>query len=379
MKVIIIGAGIGGLCAARALQGLGMQVVVYEMTTVLKPVGAGIGLAANAVRGLDKLGLATAVIQKGKRLTALQMLDKKGRMISDQDTSLLNPYYGNTNLVIHRAELHELLLGYIKEGTLMLGKRFAKMEQNSDKVKVIFTDGSTDEADLLIAADGIHSAVRLQILPHSTPRYAGYTCWRAVIADRGFDFNREVSAESWAPEGRFGMAALPGERIYWYCCVNAAKGDEGMRTMTPEQLAYRFRNIHHPIPEVLAATKTEQLIWNDIIDIRPLKQFVFGRVVLLGDAAHATTPNMGQGACQAIEDAVVLADCLRRVGWAEALAQYERRRMERTARIIQLSRLLGQVSQWEQAWLCSLRNNCLRALPQWYIKKQMKWLFDVDF
>ncbi|HWV74117.1 MAG TPA: FAD-dependent monooxygenase [Pseudosphingobacterium sp.] len=380
MKVIIIGAGIGGLCAAIALQQQGVEVKVYEMTRVLKPVGAGVGLAANAIKGLEKIGLATEVIKAGKALTALQMKDERGSVISNQNASLFNKQYGEHNLVIHRAELHEILVQRLEKGTLHLGKRCRYIEQRRSKVYVHFSDEETVEGDLLIAADGIHSVVRSQLMPYSKPRYAGYTCWRAVIENPGVTFDTMVSAETWAAQGRVGMAALPNNRIYWYCCIKADRKEEKMRRMTPMQLANYFRGVHEPIEAVLRATKPEEIIWNDINDIKPLSTFVFERAVLLGDAAHATTPNMGQGACQAIEDAIVLADCLKsQPDLAAALSLYEKRRVKRTAKVIRLSRLIGYVSHWRHPLSRYFRNFVFRNMPEAIARKQMKWLFDVDF
>ncbi|HEY4651848.1 MAG TPA: FAD-dependent monooxygenase, partial [Pontibacter sp.] len=156
--------------------------------------------------------------------------------------------------------------------------------------------------------------------------------------------------------------------------------DERMRRMTPAQLAAHFEGVHEPVQQVLAATQPEQLIWGDISDLKPLKRFVYNRVVLLGDAAHATTPNMGQGACQAIEDAVVLGQCIEQEPTiANALATYEKRRLARTANVIQLSRLLGWVSQWENPLLIKARNAIFRATPAFVTQRQMEDLYRVDF
>ncbi|QNL49031.1 FAD-dependent oxidoreductase [Olivibacter sp. SDN3] len=379
-NVAIVGAGIGGLSTALALQRQGTNVTVYEAAPNIKPIGAGVGLAANAILGLEKLGVAKEVIGRGKQLTALQMLDDRGKIISDQNTALLGSQFEENNLVIHRADLHEVLLQKIKPVSIVLGKRCTNVMQQENQVLVSFADETQITVDLLIAADGIHSVVRQQLVPSSTPRFAGYTCWRAVIENPGINLNNMVSAETWAIAGRVGISPLPGNKIYWYACIKTHKNNPKMRQMTPKELANHFSGVHKPIAEMLNATSSDQLIWNDIADIKPLKQFVYGNIVLLGDAAHATTPNMGQGACQAIEDAVVLGQCLQqKISLKEALAYYEKRRIARTTRIIRLSRFLGWISHWQQPFLCKLRNGVFRIMPQAFTKKQLKWLFEVDF
>ncbi|MBF9251808.1 FAD-dependent monooxygenase [Pontibacter sp. 172403-2] len=380
MKAILIGGGIGGLCAAIALQKQGITATVYEAAPELKPVGAGVGLAANAIQGLQRLGVAAEVVARGKQLTALVMFDGAGNVISHMDTQPLSRKYGINNFVIHRADLHEVLQQHLQPGSLVLGQRCVSINQHNGQVQAVFADGTQATADLLIVADGINSVVRRQLLPDSRPRYAGYTCWRAVIENPGVEINKMISAETWAPQGRVGMAPLKGNRIYWYACINATANDEAMRRITPDALAAHFAGVHPPVQAILAATKPEQLIWNDIHDLKPLKQFAFGRVLLLGDAAHATTPNMGQGACQAIEDAVVLGQCLgQEADIAAALKKYEKRRMARTAKVIRLSRLLGWVSQWQHPVLAGFRNVVFRLMPKQIDQRQMEDLYRVDF
>jgi 2-polyprenyl-6-methoxyphenol hydroxylase-like FAD-dependent oxidoreductase len=382
MKAIVIGGGIGGLCAALALQQAGVDTTVYEAAPKYKGLGAGVGLAANAMQGLARLGVMDEVVavKRGKQLDALVIFDENGREISNMDTRSLSNKYGINNFVIHRADLHEVLLNHLRAESVILDKRCETVEQVGDKVQVMFTDGSQVTADLLIAADGISSVVRQYLVPKSIPRYAGYTCWRAVTDNPGIKINEMISAETWAPQGRVGIAPLRNNKIYWYACINASQRDEKMRNMTPEKLARHFETVHSPVEAVLASTAPEQIIWNDIADLNPLKHFVYGRIVLLGDAAHATTPNMGQGACQAIEDAVVLAQCLKQyTDLAKALNRYEKRRKARTATVIKLSRRLGEVAQWRNPLLGKIRNTLFRAMPDFITQRQMEDLYRVDF
>ncbi len=368
------------MCAAIALQQAGMEATVYEAAPELKPVGAGVGLAANAIQGLSRLGVADEVVARGKQLIALTIFDEKGKVISDMDTRPLSRKYGINNFVIHRADLHEVLQQHLQPSTLFLNKRCQHIEQQGEQVHVTFTDGTQATANLLVAADGINSVIRRQLLPQRLPRYAGYTCWRGIVENPGVQINDTISAETWAPQGRVGIAPLQGNTIYWYACINAPAQDPRMGQLTPVQLAEHFKDLPPAVPAILAATSPEKLIWGDIGDLKPLQQFVFGRVALLGDAAHATTPNMGQGACQAIEDAVVLGQCLQQAqDVSVALTDYQKRRVARTAKVIRLSRLLGEVSQWESPWLYRSRNALFRLAPRFMTQRQMEWLYQVDF
>ncbi len=378
--IIIIGGGIGGLCTAIALQKKGIEVRVYENAPQLKALGAGLVLAGNAMKALHQIGIGQAIEPAGHLLTRMDILDKEGRLISQPSDALKSLGYNTRNFAIHRADLHCILIEQLVPGTLMLGKRCTHFEQQGNDVKVFFEDGTTVQSDAVIFADGIHSAGRKQLVPGARIRYAGYTCWRAVIEDKEGIIRGPLASETWGEAGRFGCVPLVGNRVYWFACINAPQNDPQMAALKVKDLLHVFKNYHAPIPQLLKATQDEQLIWNDIIDFEPVKRFAFERALLIGDAGHATTPNLGQGACQAIEDAVVLANCLDKIpGLTEAFRSFEKKRINRTTRIVNTSWRVGQIAHLENPLLCKLRNAFFRNMPASVSEKQVKFLLDVDF
>jgi 2-polyprenyl-6-methoxyphenol hydroxylase-like FAD-dependent oxidoreductase len=245
-------------------------------------------------------------------------------------------------------------------------------------VKLIFEDGTAHLTNYVIVADGIHSKIRQHLIPGIRIRYAGYTCWRAVIKNQFLNINE--TSETWGSKGRFGIVPLGDDQLYWFACINAAANSARYKSYQISDLCHRFEKYHSPIPDILKQTENERLIHNDICDIEPLDRFAFGRIVLIGDAAHATTPNMGQGACQAIEDAVVISNCIAQNSNYEAAFQaFEKRRIKRTKWVIDTSNSLGKIAQLENEYLIALRNTALRCLPKSVGDKQLKKIERVDF
>ncbi|UYQ94600.1 FAD-dependent monooxygenase [Chitinophaga horti] len=378
MKVTILGAGIAGLTTAIALKKAGIPAQVFEAAPQIKAVGAGLGLAPNAMLALQKLGLSEKIIPLGARLPHFSILTREGKVISRNDSNVIGEKYGLDNFTIHRAELHEALLSELNPADIFTGKRAVDLERIGKSIRLHFADGSTHDTDCLLVADGINSAVRAKIVPDVQVRYSGYTCWRAVINYTGDE--PPGATETWGAQGRVGVIPLTKQRIYWFACINAKAGEQRYRNYTARNLYEHFRQYHDPIPSLLAQTQDTQLLKNDIYDLKPLKRFAYGNVLLLGDAAHATTPNMGQGACQAIEDAVVLADEWQRHGTFEyAFPAFEQRRLARTTDIINQSRTIGQVAQLENSLLIGARDLLLRSMPASFRMKQFDKLYTVDF
>jgi 2-polyprenyl-6-methoxyphenol hydroxylase-like FAD-dependent oxidoreductase len=378
--IVIIGGGIGGLCTAIALQKKGIKVKVFENAASIRPLGAGLVLAANAMKALHHMGIGHAVEPAGHLLTRMDIMDKEGKLISQPGDSLHKLSFETRNFAIHRADLHDILLAELQPGSLVLGKRCTHFEQNANSVKVFFEGGSVTEGEAVIFADGIHSVGRKQLVPQSRIRYSGYTCWRAVVNDTQGLMQEPLATETWGKEGRFGCVPLIGNRVYWFACINAPQKDPRMAAFNTQDLLKAFKGYHAPIEQLISITEDKQLLWNDIIDFAPIKKFAFERALLLGDAAHATTPNLGQGACQAIEDAVVLAGCISKDDTLpEAFRIFEQKRIARTTRIVNTSWSAGKMAQLENPLLCNLRNVVLRNLPASISEKQVKFLLDVEF
>lgn len=374
----IVGGGVAGLAMAIALQQINKDFVLFEQAKELKGIGAGFGLAANAMRALDLLGLRTEVEQIGYYLDSYNILDHKGRLLVSPDTHAIREKYQQQNFAIHRADLHLFLLSKIKAQKLQLGKKAIRLEQHVDTVTLFFEDGTQHTSRFLIIADGVKSPLRQQLIPSSTPRYSGYTCWRATIDNT--EITLDKGTETWGKLGRFGMTPLTNNRIYWYACINATFHNPIYRDYKVKDLLTHFQSYHDPVPAILAHTKDSELIWSDIMDIEPLKHLAYDNILLIGDAGHATTPNMGQGACQALEDVAVLLDELGlEKDVKEAFSSFEKRRLPRTKYITDTSRRIGEIAQWDNSLLISMRNMLMKIMPAKLAQRNLDKLLSVDF
>lgn len=376
MKIIIIGGGIGGLCAAIALKNKGFEPVVYEKVPELKGLGAGIVIATNAIRALREAGIAEEIIRGEKAFVNGGLYTQKGKLIAFNITPDILKKYGDTSHAVHRADLHKKLMQIVGETNIITGKSCTNVRQEGEKVVAEFEDGTFAEGNALIAADGIHSPVRKQLVPASVIRYSGYTCWRGVVDMNPADMDMNQFSETWGKNGRFGIVPLAGNRVYWFATKNAPQNDSQMASWKSAELLRNFKDYHSPIPQILENTPDEAVLWNDIADLQPLKQFAFGKVLLIGDAAHATTPNLGQGACMAIEDAIAAANCLKaRPSVQEAFKTFEALRITRTTGIVNQSWSLGKVGQWTNPVLAAIRNALLRITPASVTEKQLEKIY----
>lgn len=375
-SIAISGGGIAGLTTAIALQQIGLSPVIFEAAPVIREIGAGIGLGANAFKSLHYLGIDKEVIEAGRDLSTFIICNQKGKVLSK--TVPGKHQHGPENFSIHRAVLHNILLSHVDPQSIRTNKRLVDVIQEGGKLQLRFSDGSAEWVDHLVAADGIHSIVRKKLLPASSVNYSGYTCWRAIIDNSTLQWRQ--SSETWGRKGRFGIVPLNFNKMYWYACLNTPPGNEHMQKYTVQDLKRHFGHFHPPVAAILDLTKDEDLVHGDIIDLEPVNRFAFDNIVLIGDAAHATTPNLGQGACQAMEDSVVLAQEIKKNNdFSKAIRQFEQRRLKRTHMIARQSRLLGKIAQLENPLAAGIRNAILRLTPESVKEKEMKKIFEVDF
>jgi 2-polyprenyl-6-methoxyphenol hydroxylase-like FAD-dependent oxidoreductase len=357
---IIAGGGIGGLATAVALGRRGWRVEVLERAPAIGDVGAGLSLWPNGVRALDALGLGARVRENAMPETVGGLRDRSGRWLLRSDSAELERRYGPV-VMIHRARLLDLLREAVPPGALRLGAEVSGVRDDGTRVEVAY-GGGVSRAGLLVGADGIRSAVRRAVWPGAPgPRYAGYTAWRLVVGPP--EGGMSAGGETWGRGERVGVVPLAGGEVYLFAVANAPEGERSADGEAAE-LRRRFGGWHDPIPSLLDAISEVAVLRGDIYDLPPLESYVSGRVALLGDAAHAMTPDQGQGANQALEDAVTLAALLDAdPSVPSALAAYDRERRPRTQTIARRSRRTGAVAQWSSAPAVAVRDRLLRLVP----------------
>ena len=365
---IVIGAGIGGLTAACALQRTDWRVKVYEQAPAIAPVGAGVGIAPNAVKALDHLEFGAALRDRGHRQEGLEIRLRGGRRVARLSAADIERRYDAGFYALHRAELHRLLLERLRPETLHIDHQAEAITAGADSATVTMRtpDGTVSEtADLLIAADGVHSRLRAALFPeYPGPTYAGYTVWRGIVpAQQARRLGLpHVLSETWGRGARFGSAAINDGQIYWFACESVPEHADLSHDLG--LVASRFGEWHDPIPALFAATPEGTLLRHDVYYLHDrLPGFVRGRVALLGDAAHAVTPDIGQGACLAIEDAVTLAAAIESSGTAAGLRRYDALRRPRTERMARASGRLGRIMQTRSPAAALVRNAVASALP----------------
>lgn len=349
MEVVIVGGGIGGLSAALGLREAGVRVTLFERAPRIEQVGAGIGLAPNAQRALECLGMATSVRNRGNVAAKVMHYSPTGKLLAQGE---------NETLWVHRADLQQVLLDALDPGSIELGCTFSTYEESAERVVAYFANGVSSEAHALVGADGLRSQVRKSLLGDQPPRHTGSISWRGVTHFPEAEADRNL--EVWGRGARFGLFSLGHGKVYW---VAGQRGPEGFVLPAGERrdpLLSMYRGWMDPIQKVIEATPEESIIQTDMYDRRPTRRWREGRVALLGDAAHPMTADMGQGCAQVLEDAVVLSHCAREETDAAAmLTAYVHRRLRRANVVLRGSHRYNRLAFLKNRVACSLRDEVL--------------------
>lgn len=364
MKIGIIGGGIGGLATAVGLQRAGADVTVFERSDRPAVSGSGISLFGNGLAALDALGLAREAREIGAVPGGLGVHPPAGQRRPDgRWLARLPRAAAESVVVVHRADLHRILLDALTPGTLRTGRPVQRVSPDGRTIQPVAAEiaRAAETFDVVVAADGIRSRIRTDWPGDPGVRYAGYRAWRGVT-DRPIDVS-SGSGETVGRGLRFGIAPLSDGRVYWFAVVSQpvdAPAPDG-----PLVAAQRFGDWHAPIRELIQATPPDDIHGLPIEELAGrMPTFRRGRCVLLGDAAHAMTPNLGQGGNQALEDAATLVALLGGPdGIDQALAEYDRLRRPRTQGITRQASILGRVLQARGPFASRLRDAVLRLTP----------------
>jgi 2-polyprenyl-6-methoxyphenol hydroxylase-like FAD-dependent oxidoreductase len=374
-KIAIIGGGISGLSTAIALQKKGIKVSVYEKDTVFNGPDSGIVLSGNAIRSFYIMGLGPSLLANGLAADQCCLKSDSGKVIATFDYHA--PSHIPNYLFIQRSELHKILTDALEPDSLYPGKKLEDFKQDGKKITLHFSDGTETETDYLIGCDGGDSPIRTKLKPDSKLTFSGYACWRGFIENPAI-FNIPYT-ETWGPRGRFGIAPLPDNQLYWYAFKKLEHSKVDMPNWTPIDLLFNFFYYHDPIQQILESTKQENILYDELYVLKPLEQFHFENILLMGDSAHASLPNIGQGASQAIEDAVYVSKWITSEKTIDhAFEMYNKHRQERMKIVENETKIYGLAARVDFPVLCSLRNKLLQLTPTSYHNEKLRKVFEIE-
>lgn len=340
-----------------------MAAVVWERAQALREIGAGLLLTPNALWILQRLGLLDQACSTARVVRRWEILGHSGKALQTfrQNGDL-------PSISVTRAAFQQMLLAELPPDAVRLNHEVCTLKPaaTDGSMTVTSADGVTFSADLLVGADGGKSAVRAAAVDSQMPRVLGYVGWRGIVSQVPAGWEDGRITESWGDGGRFGIAPVGDGRTYWYATENAPAGWSTPVEKRKAHLLQRFQKWHAPVCDLIAATNDDDILLSPISEQRTRPSWTRERVTLLGDAAHLMSPNLGQGAAMALEDAWVLAECLRKHGCGgAALLRYERLRKRRTSFIVWLSRQVGRLIQIKHPALATARDAALRLTPDW--------------
>ncbi|NLR93780.1 FAD-dependent monooxygenase [Flammeovirga agarivorans] len=373
MTIDIIGAGIGGLTTAIALEKKGFNVRVFEQAETLKPLGAGIILANNAMQVFEHLGLRKAIEKEGNPISSMKITHPNLSPLSKVDLTFFEKKHLVKNIAIHRGQLQTILMNALERTEVYLHHKTKGIAPLENGYQITFENGKRIQSQLIIGADGIHSSIRTQLFPESKTRQAKQICWRGVTDFKLSTRYQHELNEAWSTSSRFGFVQIAENKVYWYALKSYNK--DGIAPQF-DDFKKNLSNYHPIVKEIIGATSTDQINTAEIADLAPINQWYKENVCLIGDAAHATTPNMGQGACQAIEDAYVLSECMEHFEANEAFQHFQQLRLSKAKKVVNTSWMIGKISHFSHPLLILLRNFMMKITAS-FNRKQTAYIFQI--
>lgn len=371
VKAVVAGGGIAGLATGIALRQAGCEVQILERSPDLREIGAGLMIWPNGERALQALGVDIAA----PSVRYVSMYTWRGRQLNRYPLDSIEQRYGSLPYVVYRAGLHSALAQRFGESEIRFGSEVVGFDQDDSGVNVALRGGATVHADLLVGAEGLRSPVRRRLLGDGDPDYLGSTVWRGIAPGDRFDITNEGGV-NWVGRGSEFLAfQLEGGGVYWAGVTKEPAGEEPGPKGHKEDVLQRFGYWTPPVPELIAATEATSILRNDMYDRKASRRWSSDHVTLVGDAAHPMTPNAGQGACQALEDAVALGTSVGQTSsLSDALKVYEHRRLRRANRLVMMSRQATRATQIENGFLCAVRDTIGSTVAGLLYERTLDWM-----
>ena len=380
VDVLIQGAGIGGLTLAIAMARKGYTVRIVERASGLSEIGAGIWMAANPMQVFDRLGFAEKIMAAGWTVHRLTLQDYNGDILQVSNLSAVAKLFGFETVALHRSVLQRVLSEQLPPDFVAFGTEVTNLSHGTDAVSVLLTDSSRITAKMVVGADGIHSHIRQLASLGGETRYSGSSSYRAIARNANL-LSPELSHDAyeiWGKGCRLGFSKISADDYYWYLTFDSDPNKSFPPAARRAHAESLFRKFFPGWTGLLENTQSDEILQTDISDLKRLHTWSSDRIGLIGDAAHATTPNLGQGGAMAIEDAYSLTEAVAKVGLhGKAFELYEKQRREKVDWTVSTSWNIGRMCHWKNPVLRALRNLALRKMLSRGGEKQIKKLYSI--
>lgn len=353
-RIAIVGGGIAGLTFARCLDDNSYECHIFEKKRTFGEIGAAISVFPNALCIMDAIGLLNPILENSGRIDRVYLKTHKGRILSSS-----RPNYDYPTVCTHRAALHKVLMDGVNAKLYTDHEVSSFTHRDDGRVRLDFKNGVSDTFDAVIGADGIHSAARQHVIGDGDPIFRGYNIWRGVVKT---EFDAGYGSETYGFGQRVGIVPIRDGVYGWWATCNEDYMQDDAPEQTRNKLLRIFGDWHDPIPELIQ--NTQNILKNSLCDRLPTRGWSNGNVVLIGDAAHPTTPNLGQGGCMAMEGAYLLAKSISKYGLKKAAyVRYEELHFPRAASVVRDSLQLGKIGQISNPIMARLRNLAFKSAP----------------